>query len=218
MQASIVVSPSGMNGMTSTAPMRGCSPSWTSMSISWIGGLDEALEGVAHRPVLAGDREHRAVVAGIARPVEQGHAADRGDRLGHPVDDIEPATFGHVRDRFDQHVLMLATRPGRPTRRPMHEPLRRLSNAVTPTPPVDRPAPPSVRPAQPRLRQAVDGRDDQPVRDADQPARDATGRRRRCSTRRRSRSPCSARSSSCRSSCSACRRAPGSIGCVVVRS
>ena len=33
MQSSIVVEPSGTNGMTSTAPIRGCSPKWTSMSI-----------------------------------------------------------------------------------------------------------------------------------------------------------------------------------------
>ena len=36
MQSSIDVAPSGMNGTTSTAPMRGCSPSWTSMSMSWM--------------------------------------------------------------------------------------------------------------------------------------------------------------------------------------
>ena len=35
-QSSIVVAASGTNGMTSTAPMRGCSPVWVSMSISWI--------------------------------------------------------------------------------------------------------------------------------------------------------------------------------------
>ena len=35
-QSSIVVSPSGTNGMTSTAPIRGCSPVCSSMSISWM--------------------------------------------------------------------------------------------------------------------------------------------------------------------------------------
>ena len=57
------------------------------------GGLDESLQGVTDRPVFAGHGEDGPVVAGIARPVEQRHAADRADRLGHPVDDIEPATF-----------------------------------------------------------------------------------------------------------------------------
>ena len=35
-QSSIVVAASGTNGMTSTAPIRGCSPPCASMSISWI--------------------------------------------------------------------------------------------------------------------------------------------------------------------------------------
>ena len=33
-----------------------------------------------------------------------------GDGFGQPVDDVEPAAFGHVRDGLDQHPLMLATR------------------------------------------------------------------------------------------------------------
>ncbi len=75
------------------------------------GGLDELLEGGCHGSILAGHREDGAVVARVARSIEQRHATDRADRVGHPVDDIEPPAFRHVGHRFDEHALMLATRP-----------------------------------------------------------------------------------------------------------
>ena len=67
------------------------------------GGRDEPLEGLAHGRMLAGDGEHRAVVAGVARAVEQPRAVDRRDGVGHPVDHVEPPPLGDVRDRLDQH-------------------------------------------------------------------------------------------------------------------
>ena len=65
------------------------------------GDLDEPFEGGGHRAVLARDREDRAVVAGVARPVEQRSARGRADRVGHPVDDIESPALRDVGDGFD---------------------------------------------------------------------------------------------------------------------
>ena len=72
--------------------------------------LDQPLERVGDRIVLAGDREHRPVVAGVARPVEQEDALAGLDRARHPVDDIEAAALRDVRDGFDQHLTMLVRR------------------------------------------------------------------------------------------------------------
>ena len=110
MASSIVVAPSGTNGMTSTAPMRGCSPVWLSMSISWTAISTSRSSASATGIVLAGDREDRPVVARVARPVEQEDAVARLDGLGHPVDDIETPALRHVRDGFDQHLTMLDRR------------------------------------------------------------------------------------------------------------
>ena len=102
-----VVAASGTNGMTSTAPIRGCSPA-CDVHVDLVDrGRHQPLERVADRAVLAGHREHRAVVARVARPVEQVHAGTRLDRLGQPVDDLEPPALGDVRDGLDQHPSML---------------------------------------------------------------------------------------------------------------
>ena len=66
--------------MTSTAPIRGCSPVCSSMSMSWIAAGHEPLERLGHRLVLAGQREDRPVVARVARPVEEVDARDARDR------------------------------------------------------------------------------------------------------------------------------------------
>jgi hypothetical protein len=60
--------------------------------------------------VLTGQGEHGSVVTGIAGAVEERHAGDRRDRLGQPVDDVETTPLRYVRDRLDQHVLMLPSR------------------------------------------------------------------------------------------------------------
>ena len=49
---------------------------------------DHLLERPRHRLVVAGHREHGAVVARVGRPVEQEHARDRGQRLGEAVHDL----------------------------------------------------------------------------------------------------------------------------------
>ena len=98
--------------MTSTAPMRGCSPVWVSMSISWTATSTSRSRAAVDRLVLAGHREHRPVVARVARPIEQEDAVARLDLDGlrHPVDDVEPAALRDVRDGFDQHPTMLVRR------------------------------------------------------------------------------------------------------------
>ena len=68
---------------------------------------DEPLQRIGDRPVLTGHREDRPVVAGVARPVEQRDAGRRADGLGEPVHDVKATSLGHVRNRLDQHGLML---------------------------------------------------------------------------------------------------------------
>ena len=112
MQSSIVVSPSGTIGTTSTAPIRGCSP-WCCVQVDQRDRLgDQPVEGREHRLMLAGQREDRAVVAGVARPIQQVHAVDRFEGGRQLVHDLEPTALGHVRDGLDEHPSMLAPRPG----------------------------------------------------------------------------------------------------------
>ena len=68
-------------GSTSTAPIRGCSPVLLAPCRCRRSRLrDEPLEAGGDGVVLAGDREHGAVVAGVRRPVEQ--VARPGRRSG----------------------------------------------------------------------------------------------------------------------------------------
>ena len=64
---------------------------------------DQPLESVADRAVLAGHREDRSVVAGVARPVEQEDVRGRGDSVGQAVDHVQASALRHVRDRLDEH-------------------------------------------------------------------------------------------------------------------
>jgi hypothetical protein len=66
------------------------------------GDRHECLECVAHGAGRTRQGEHRTVVAGIARPVEEMDAGHAGDRLRHSIDDRRAATFGHVRDGLDE--------------------------------------------------------------------------------------------------------------------
>ena len=59
---------------------------------------------------LAGKGQHRAVVGGVARAVEDERAVDAGGRPREAVDDVEPAAFGIVRDRLDQHAWIVPQR------------------------------------------------------------------------------------------------------------
>ena len=74
---------------------------------------DQPVQGDEHRLMLARQREDRAVVAGVARPVKEIHAVDRFEGSRQPVNDLEPAALGHVRDGLDEHPSMLAPRPTR---------------------------------------------------------------------------------------------------------
>ena len=90
--------------MTSTAPIRGCSPVWA-LHVDLVDrGTDEPLEGVGDGAGRPGQGEDRAVVAGVAGPVEEVDAGDRADRRREPFDDVEPATLGDIRDRLDEPI------------------------------------------------------------------------------------------------------------------
>jgi hypothetical protein len=72
---------------------------------------DEPIERVGDGPGRASQREHGAVVAGVARPIEEMDLRDRGDGGRQSFDDVETPTFGDVRDRFDQSVGEVRHRP-----------------------------------------------------------------------------------------------------------
>jgi hypothetical protein len=65
---------------------------------------DELLKCGGDGPGRARDREDGAVVAGVARPVEQVDAWHGRHGGREAVDDVEPAPLRHVRDGFDQPV------------------------------------------------------------------------------------------------------------------
>ena len=57
---------------------------------------------LAYRLGLAGEREDRAVVVGVAGLIEKAHAGDGGDRGGDPRDDVRAPSFADIRYAFDQ--------------------------------------------------------------------------------------------------------------------
>ncbi len=69
---------------------------------------DRALEQRQHRALdaggVAGEREDRAVVRRVGGVIEQAHAVDRANRVGHRRDDLGPASFADVRHAFDDHT------------------------------------------------------------------------------------------------------------------
>ena len=81
------------------------------------GDLDGLLHRPDHRLRLAGQGQDGAVVAGVARPVEEQSARRSGDGRGKTVDDLNPAAFGEVRHTLDQlgHALHRATSAALPT-------------------------------------------------------------------------------------------------------
>ena len=59
--------------------------------------------------MLAGQREDRAVVTGVARPIQQVHTVDRVEGGRQPVHDLKPAALTDIRDGLDEHLSMLAS-------------------------------------------------------------------------------------------------------------
>ncbi len=66
------------------------------------GDLEHALEGFGDGVGVAGEGEDAAVVARIARPIEEVGTRHRSRRVGQSFDDVEAPPFGHVRDGFDE--------------------------------------------------------------------------------------------------------------------
>ena len=108
MQSSIVVPSSGMNGTTSVAPMRGCSPVWC-VQVDQLVGLRDARErgvdGVFDRHDEGDDG---AVVRLVGRDVEDGDAFDGGDRVADLRDDLGTTAFREIRNAFDELHLAMA--------------------------------------------------------------------------------------------------------------
>ena len=67
----------------------------------------EPFQAGGDRAVLARDREHRAVVAGVRGAVEEEHVRRRGQGVGEALDDVEAATLGDVGHGLDEHQPML---------------------------------------------------------------------------------------------------------------
>jgi hypothetical protein len=65
---------------------------------------DQAFQRLGDGAGRPSKREHRAIVARIARPIEEMNAIDRADRRRQPIDDVETATLGYVRNRFDETI------------------------------------------------------------------------------------------------------------------
>jgi hypothetical protein len=64
------------------------------------GDGDRALKGFEHGGGLAGQRQNAAVVAGVARSVEEVGARHPLDGRGQLVDDLDPTSLAEVRDRL----------------------------------------------------------------------------------------------------------------------
>ena len=152
-QSSIDVSPSGTNGID----IHRADPRVLAAVLLHVDVVDrcadQAVQAGDDGVVLAGDREHGAVVAGVRGPVQQEHAGDRCQGVRETLHDIETAAFGDVGHAFDEHVPKLQTAP-RPAVRAVKRGAPRLrvdSAANEPTRDQPQPAAPA------RLPQAVDG-------------------------------------------------------------
>ena len=117
--SSIVVSPSGTNGITSTAPRRGCWPSWTFHVDARESLFDCALHGHAHAVCSTGEGQHAAIVVAIRRSIEQVNAGDARHARGDGVDDRQVTAFAEVGHTFDELGHMRAQVYERGPRQPV---------------------------------------------------------------------------------------------------
>ena len=91
--------------------------------------VDESFERITDGAGRAGQGEDRAVVAGVARPVEEVNARHGHDRRGQALDDVEPATLRYIRDRFDEPVGEGRRQVGHREHRATVRPARMTANA-----------------------------------------------------------------------------------------
>ncbi len=100
---SSMVTPSmGMNGTTSAAPMRGCTPEW-SIEVDQLDGLPDGAQGrFAHRFGSAGKGQHGAVVVGVQLAVEDDDARHGAHGLDQGVHLRGVPAFGKIRHALDQ--------------------------------------------------------------------------------------------------------------------
>src|SRR5450759_1154434 len=73
-------------------------------------------QGLENGRRIAGDRQNAAVVAGVARPIQQVGARDGLDRRRELVDDLDAAALTEVGDRLDElrHSSSVVCRPSAP--------------------------------------------------------------------------------------------------------
>ena len=152
----MVVSPRGTNGMTSTAPIRGCSPGVLVHRRSRRSPCPTRRSSPADdRLVLARDREHRAVVARVGGAVEQ--VTRRGRRSGPRRGARRPRAAG-PRRRWARFRRARPDATGPSASGACARPVASGPDAVD-SPPRDRQPDPQPPPP-PRLPQALDRRDD----------------------------------------------------------
>ena len=65
---------------------------------------DEPFERVGHGSGRSGQGEHRPIVAGVTRLVEEVDFRHGGDRIREAFHRVEAAALGDIGDRFDQAV------------------------------------------------------------------------------------------------------------------
>ena len=114
--------------MTSTAPIRGCSPACVLHVDLVDGGGDEAIERVGHGRGLTGEREDTAVVARVARPVEEVHPRHGAGSRRRAV---RPRRAGGPRSRWAR-IRRGGSPPYRATSGPPRGTSRRSRDAIRP--------------------------------------------------------------------------------------
>ena len=175
--ASIVVSPRGTNGMTSTAPIRGCSPVCCSMSMSATAcstSRSRPADTASCSPATV--NTDRLWLASDVRS-RRNTPGDGGQGVGEPLDDVEATAFGDVGHAFDEHLLMLAARTAAGEARARR--LRCLQGRVGSRSPIHSGPhvwPEPKPPPPPRLPQALDRGDRLGLRVRDHAARAAAHR------------------------------------------
>ena len=104
----------GIRGTTSAAPIRGCWPRCTVMSMSSAGPAHGAKGAFDHRPRRAGHGHHGAVVAGVHLGVQNPHTRDAGNRRRDRFHDLGAAALAKVGHALQKRPLDSAPRQGPP--------------------------------------------------------------------------------------------------------
>ena len=99
--SAIDAEPSGTNGSTSSAPMRGMHAGVRGEVDLGDGGRGKRGRGARDAPAVGGEGEHRAMVRPVGGAIEQRGAA-AGDGRREAIEARRIASLADVGDRFDQ--------------------------------------------------------------------------------------------------------------------